>query len=170
MEMAKQAQQDTDAQSRRNIGNRIMAGQHGCMDAVAGTQGRDEGKTEEGGEVEVKIKVSELEGAHLDRWVAKAEGKIVSAKGYTPVMIKWQETGLTAWQEYSPSTDWLQGGSILSRELQSCEIGGANGVWKYQDLFKCQLKPDGWVMEGKTPLIAICRCLVASKFGEEVEE
>jgi hypothetical protein len=118
----------------------------------------------------VKIKVSELEGAQLDRWVAKAEGKIVSARGYTPVMTKWQETGLTAWQEYSPSTDWSQGGPILSRELQSCELGGANGVWKYQDLFKCQLKSDGWVMEGKTPLIAICRCLVASKFGEEVEE
>ncbi len=135
----------------------------------------------------MKIKVAELEGAELDYWVARAAGHILKDS----LRDGWQEVRTNDGAQYflgflpsdpddknlyeyeafySPSISWQDGGPIIERELDGCNMGGANGVWKYDDLFKCQLKTDGWVMEGETPLLAICRCYVAEKFGEEVEE
>lgn len=69
------------------------------------------------------------------------------------------------------STDWSQGGPLIQREEiglrrnAPCSRGreweaspsitakGAGGKWGY----------------GPTPLIAACRCLVASRFGDEIE-
>jgi hypothetical protein len=62
--------------------------------------------------------------------------------------------------EYSPSTDWAQGGPIIE--------------WEMIDL-KCLPTKQGGVIwrtvcaDGPTPLIAAMRCYVASKLGDEIE-
>lgn len=110
----------------------------------------------------MNIKTSELIGAALDWAVAKCEGApIESPSGgvYWPTLCN-----------YSPSTHWAQGGPIIEREKlntwfeaecpwHSVPAGpawgaGREGIYRYG---------------GPTPLIAAMRCLVASKFGEEVE-
>ena len=62
--------------------------------------------------------------------------------------------------EYSPSTDWAQGGPIIERE--GLTITHQQNQWAAQtddDLFEF----------GPTPLIAAMRCYVASKLGDEIE-
>lgn len=112
-------------------------------------------------------KVSDLTGSELDFFVAEAEGKIVSARRYVPVMTKCQKISLTAWEEYSPSTDWSQGGPIIKREKIGI-LPRMDGSW-YAEIPK-ELKQDGLFAVGETPLVAAMRCFVADKFGEEVEE
>ena len=105
------------------------------------------------------MKVAELEGNLLDYWVAKGEG-------YTAL---WNEgywfTGLDPDKKYSPSTRWEQGGPILYIEQMSLKRCTHNRwiAWK-------EGVPNACEQEGTTPLIAICRCFVASKYGDEVPD
>lgn len=114
------------------------------------------------------MKVQDLTGADLDYWVAKAEGLpahpglgryVVAA----PIDTRWAH-------EFKFSTDWSDGGPIIEREAEPIDNHGAGGLWRAQGAWKCQLKADGWVCEGPTPLIAACRAYVASKFGPEVPD
>jgi hypothetical protein len=97
------------------------------------------------------MKTSELTGAALDWAVAKCEG----------VLMRWERsTHDEAPLEYSPSTDWAQGGPIIERE--GLTITHQQNQWAAQtddDLFEF----------GPTPLIAAMRCYVASKLGDGVE-
>ena len=96
------------------------------------------------------MKTSELTGAALDWAVAKCEG----------VLMRWERsTHDEAPLEYSPSTDWAQGGAIIERE--GLTITHQQNQWAAQtddDLFAF----------GPTPLIAAMRCYVASKLGGSV--
>lgn len=107
------------------------------------------------------MKVSELEGALLDYWVAKAEG--------TPVEIAGGDCHLMEGEYcigyYSPSTDWADGGPIIEREkidTAYCNVWYALHNAAFTD--ERQMKE----FSGATPLIAAMRCFVASKYGEEV--
>lgn len=96
------------------------------------------------------MKVSELEGANLDYWVCKAYGRPYSASG-SPIGPP----------TYSPSTDWSQGGPIIEREKMDIGLHENGKDWvAVRERWKWNVGP--------TPLIAAMRCLVASKFGEEV--
>ena len=107
----------------------------------------------------MKIKTSELTGAALD-W---AVGYVMGEK------LRILERQIVWPEDYSPSTNWAQGGPIIERE--------GMGVWMYQ--WNEQGEPEaGWYAEdkdgdhvrtGTTPLIAAMRCYVASKMGDEVE-
>jgi hypothetical protein len=99
------------------------------------------------------MKTSELTGAALDWAVAKCEG----------VLMRWERsTHDEAPLEYSPSTDWAQGGVIIERE--KIEVFIRDEKWfAYSSLSK----PEDFY--GETPLIAAMRCYVASKLGDEVE-
>ena len=111
-----------------------------------------------------KIKTSELTGAALDWAVAKCEGVTEHSMGHWKISIL---EACTAFQ-YSPSTDWAQGGPIIEREKidilwqseSQCFVGSMARSNKV-----------GWrhLQYGPTPLIAAMRCLVASKLGDEVE-
>jgi hypothetical protein len=92
----------------------------------------------------MKIKTSEVEGQALDWAVAKAMGFAFS---YDP--------------NFKPSDYWAQGGPIIERE--EIEIVPKGGAW--DALKHTQHIPS----EGKTPLIAAMRCLVASKLGEHID-
>jgi hypothetical protein len=95
------------------------------------------------------MKTSELIGDALDWAVAKCEG----------VLMRWERsTHDEAPLEYSPSTDWAQGGPIIEREKMTLE-------WTGED-WMAYIRHDEEYF-GPTPLIAAMRCYVASKQGEQ---
>jgi hypothetical protein len=104
--------------------------------------------------------VASLEGAALDWAVAKC------LPDDTVRIYFEEETGeklfLDDWEvpEFSPSTDWAQGGPIIEREKMTLE-------WTGED-WMAYIRHDEEYF-GPTPLIAAMRCFVASKLGEEVE-
>lgn len=106
------------------------------------------------------MKVSELEGAKLDYWVGRAEGVLDVDCAALLVDSK----------PYFPSTKWAQGGPIIEREEIAIaplkQINGEDG-WAATGL---QMQDRDFSIWGPTPLIAAMRCLVASKFGDEVPD
>lgn len=122
----------------------------------------------------MKIKTSELIGAALDWAVAKCEG-ILHPWGYIRVQdgrTMWITPGdhetADAWHQYSPSTDWAQGGPVIEWEGISTVQEGDAADWVASVY---DHKADDWHLHtlGETPLIAAMRCYVASKLGDEVE-
>ena len=108
----------------------------------------------------MKIKTSELQGAALDWAVARCEG----LASYVEVV-----------EGFKPSTDWVQGGSIIERENMKV-FPNVGGRWSAQIRHTVNhplvAHPvlDGWTNgAGETPLIAAMRCYVASKLGSGVE-
>lgn len=109
------------------------------------------------------MKVSELTGAELDFWVAKAEG-------FNNVFIEDGEAlspdpeDTVAWDVHKFSTDWSQGGPIIDREeIELVHRNGMDGrtLWAIKENI---------IMRGETKLIAAMRAYVVSKFGEDVQE
>lgn len=123
------------------------------------------------------MKTSELTGAQLDFWVAKADGKtLFRAPSFDAAGDRWQwisdggkklhNMPLGEWQ---PSTKWAQGGPIIERE----QIGlsprtGTREKWWHAE---CPVR-DGSIVyaNGPTPLIAAMRAFVASVYGDEVPD
>ena len=115
----------------------------------------------------MKIKTSELTGAALDWAVAKCEN-ILHPWGYIRVQdgrTMWITPGdhetADAWHQYSPSTDWAQGGPVIEWENIALYPHG-DGTYE-AEVF---LNPKRGA--GPTPLIAAMRCYVASKLGDDV--
>lgn len=107
------------------------------------------------------MNVSELEGVALDWAVAKCEpdGTLEiyfdNETGEPLCHDDWSDN-----QEFSPSTNWAQGGPIIEREKITTEWTGEDwmGYIRHDEEFF-----------GPTPLIAAMRCNVASKLGEEID-
>ena len=120
------------------------------------------------------IKVSEASGSVLDWLVAKCEGYncefdddvsgpwLVPQEGYLH-----DEKPLS---KFKPSTNWSTAGPIIEREHISVEAYSVPN----DERIKCfwyasEDKFDAETWDGPTPLIAACRCYVASKMGDVVE-
>jgi len=135
-----------------------------------------------------KINTSKLSGKALDWTVAKCVGLPIK---YDPMSFKTHQKPGGYWTmepdigqaivgcskhigtDYSPSTNWMQGGQIIEREK----------IWLRGPHDAC--KPDGtavlridyWyahinhhhVQNDPSPLVAAMRCFVASQLGDEVE-
>lgn len=106
----------------------------------------------------MKIKTSELKDTALD-WA-----------------VKQIEDGRTdGIKNYSPSTNWDQGGPIIEREKISLVRYGDSftTMWEafsYCDAHYIDSSPgDGSGIDGPTPLIAAMRVYVASKLGDEID-
>ena len=116
------------------------------------------------------MKTNELTGAALDWAVAKCESYPVSMSktGYLIFCDPLIQCGPRGTQ-YSPSTNWAQGGPIIDREKINliyrpdinCMTGEVSPRWI------ASVVTHG--AEGPTPLIAAMRCLVASKLGDDVD-
>ena len=94
------------------------------------------------------MKTHELTGTALDWAVQQCEGQ------RTDIDFAWW------WEDYSPSTNWAQGGAIIERE--GLTITHQQNQWAAQtddDLFAF----------GPTPLIAAMRCYVASVLGAKID-
>lgn len=140
------------------------------------------------------MKTDELSGALLDYWVARAEG--------LPLCCDWNQgeyilvgTGKGDLEQFSPSTDWAEGGPLIERDHiflnPPSEVhynGGPNHGWHRYDYWRATVSSATRTLEpknefqksmnvrpvgrgsGETPLIAAMRALVASHFGDEVPD
>ena len=110
----------------------------------------------------MNAQTQELTGAALDWAAAKLEGFEPFTDG-----ISWIIDNAGTYQQLpSYSSDWAQGGPIIERERiwLDPEIGkeGTAGAWYAVDMHDSSAY-------GPTPLIAVMRCYVASKMGDEIE-
>ena len=134
-----------------------------------------------------KLKVSGLEGAQLDYWVTKAVGKNVSDVEFVECYDVndpdneylcpkgWVEDDEGGFQmdDYSPSTNWQQGGPLIEEhgilvQPISVQLSSPMTVTKWGAFVKF-FGSEVDEYEGSTPLIAAMRCIVSSKYGDEVE-
>ena len=112
------------------------------------------------------MKTSELSGAALDWAVAEAEGFFKDDMA----SVRNGVVDVFYFDEYSPSTDWAQGGAIIERERICLE--DAAGMYWVASLVHEDKEYDGVMrteMQGTTPLVAAMRCYVASCLGDEVQ-
>lgn len=142
------------------------------------------------------MKVSELHGALLDAWVARAEGNTVATHTYDGgrhYTLYFASGDTPSVPEYS--TDWSAGGPIIERDQiyvqPPCDVhynGGPNAGWKRYDEWTATvsartrtLPPQNELSKmighggvgrgaGETPLIAAMRAKVASHYGDEVPD
>lgn len=146
----------------------------------------------------MKIKTSELIGAALDWAVAKAEGVAVVTDPNSPSCRQMVEDAeaINGWYCYSPSTDWSQGGPPIEsnqvfldpphdmhRANYDEKTGKVKGCWETYESWHATVsarvrtlppKIEGFPGrvgrgEGETALIATCRAIVTSVFGDEIE-
>ena len=111
----------------------------------------------------MKIKTSELSGKQLDWAVAQIEGYAEGPNG--SFWITEDDC-----VDFKPTTDWVQGGPIIEREV----ISVGKHTWDNDGVIswgasKSSLFQGAPFSAGPTLLIAAMRCYVASKLGEEVE-
>lgn len=139
------------------------------------------------------MKVSELTGALLDYWVAKAEGWDFFWSKHNHWVVtrldgnqyrscqEWQPFNSysgkkneiphpsEALEDFYPSSDWSLAGPIIEREKITV-VPGAFGVpWTACEDWSRDPECNKWI-DGETYLIAAMRCFVASKFGDEVPD
>ena len=105
----------------------------------------------------MKIKTSDLTLLALDWAVGYVRGEKLRI---LERQIVWPE-------DYSPSTNWAQGGPIIEREeINMGTIDALNGPY-WEAHMPYGMSDD--FAEGPTPLIAAMRCYVASVLGDEVD-
>lgn len=116
-------------------------------------------------------KVSELTGADLDYWVAKAEGLELSNEWNCfcgPGIFVGRGDGDL--QGFAPSTDWSDAGPIIEREFIWLSEQTDVGIHFWEASTATDDELCRHTALGPTPLIAAMRAYVASKYGEEVPE
>jgi len=120
------------------------------------------------------MKVSELEGQALDYWTAKAQGWRKARHDNPAIFCSIWNGNRTPVKEYTPSTNWQQAGELVDKYnliiqplLEKIHIWGASKVYDW-DMNDDPMYE--WVQKGPTPQIAICRAVVASVYGEEIEK
>jgi hypothetical protein len=123
----------------------------------------------------MKIKTQDLTGAALDWAVAKACMDETVNVYFTEDGHKRHRNDMD-FPEFSPSTDWAQGGPIIEREGIKTAPTVTRSAWMAQ-IRHTKNHPlvahpvlAGWTnANGPTPLIAAMRCYVASHLGDEVD-
>ncbi|MCE3262599.1 MAG: hypothetical protein K0R43_1678 [Pseudoduganella sp.] len=125
------------------------------------------------------IHVSELSGAWLDYWVARAEG--VPAGQLQVRQVQRSDVFHCVNVPQGParvldySTNWERGGPIIQREVIKLQPVLPSGSTWYGTTMRGLIESNLSEVQmhrgkGETPLVAAMRCYVASKFGEEVPE
>lgn len=123
----------------------------------------------------MKVKTADLIGPALDWAVAQCEGfKKIRAMpawsnkhgvhGGPQVMVSNEEDSSF---DYRPSTIWSQGGPIIEREHISVDNRKGDPCRAFKGT-PAHYEFSMFAPEGQ-PLIAACRCLVASVLGDEVD-
>jgi len=133
------------------------------------------------------MKVSELEGAELDYWVAKAEGYTIenavhdegcftiydSEGGRVGDLPKSNTYKGIIYGLYAPSTKWELSGPIIEREkiyVGPC-VYAPEHTWQATKHKYVEGHYKGeFIATGPTPLIAAMRAYISSKYGETVDE
>jgi hypothetical protein len=123
------------------------------------------------------MKTSELEGAQLDYWVARAENINIALDTSAITNPNWHHRTVVnrdTKKAYCPSTDWAHGGPIIERERIDLEFmddaGWIATISAWNVGWICEHLIDVAAETAPTPLVAAMRAYVASKFGEEVPD
>lgn len=109
----------------------------------------------------IEVKTADLVGSALDWAVARAEG----LRQHTPDGLKhvyWYSGDRCVGTHWRPSTDWSTAGPLIEKHRIRV-TPEYEGRW-HADLFRDDEEPLMSV-EASTPLIAICRAIVATEFG-----
>jgi len=144
----------------------------------------------------MKIKTSELSGAALDWAVAKVAGIPTGVMSGIPYRQDLPGDTYGPGPIWKPSTDWSQGGPLIQsnqifleppRDVHRAnydeKTGKVRGCWQTYESWHATVsarvrtlppKIEGFPGrvgrgEGETALIAACRAIVTSVFGDEVE-
>jgi len=134
-------------------------------------------------------RVSDLAGAELALWVARALGwKLFYVK---PGGIIWYilfeqdgggegpigtvESGAAPFDDFQPSTNWVQGGPLIEKHhIETAPTYDDDGVcvtgWVAMMFNNIANPHPPIIQEGPTPLIAAMRALVASVYGDSVPD
>jgi hypothetical protein len=111
------------------------------------------------------VKVAEATGPALDWLVAKCEGKAGDCVVHAGNVLYGRVT--SGFVQYSPSTDWSQGGPIVERERIELLVSPEGHFRAILNRFDLTVRPTE--QRGPTPLVSAMRALVASKLGETAE-
>ena len=129
------------------------------------------------------MKVSELNGAELDYWVSqcnplgRATGERHKLLQHSRGKTCYYVGGGSLRSIFAPSTKWDQGGPIIHNERILLSPYKPNwwravhipsGDEDISKLYPGDLIQPMIAYEAETPLVAAMRCIVASKFGQEV--
>lgn len=146
----------------------------------------------------MKVKVSELKDDALDWAAAKCAGRTLrhmpmgpqgghgwwvweetpSGKGgilidksiYMPVGPRRVPKTRPGQDRWSPSTDWAQGGPIGDRErINVTLVDNGPDIWAASLGDPWRTLQSVYSVTGPTRLVAMMRCFVASKLGDEIE-
>ena len=115
------------------------------------------------------MKVSELEGVALRRWTALAAG-YVGDNDNTWVHANGDHIWKSLWM---PDIDWSQSGKLVDKYdiwFSSDEDHDGQKVHIASLPPHIASAPSYAYQEGTTKLVAACRAIIASVYGEEVEE
>lgn len=110
----------------------------------------------------MKVKTAELSGRALDWAVGKSIGTNIGVTigGLVKEIVSHNPIEMSLWQ---PTNDWSICGPLIAQY----------GVWlsDKDGAFTASCKPhfDIAIYDAETPQIAICRAVVASKLGDEVD-
>jgi len=118
----------------------------------------------------MKFKTSELTGDNLKRVVASALGWSKSIKHGYDVYIDENETNTYFLIQWNPEKDWAQCGELIDKFF--IEIKHYPDSYEYPcGAFMLSENRTSLIAEqyGETAQQAVCRCVVASVYGDEVE-
>jgi len=115
----------------------------------------------------MKFKTRELTGDNLKRALALAQDWSESIKFGFPVYANKDGNVMCAIQFYDPEHDWSQCGELIDKFNISLTFE-EDGFWS-ATCYDENTNEGEDVGLGKTPQQAICRCVVASVYGYEVE-
>ncbi|MDM9589638.1 DUF2591 family protein [Pseudomonas asiatica] len=113
----------------------------------------------------IEVRVSNLSGEALGWAVGKAEGLDVYLEppGYNGVpwrvFARYQGQAIEHTKRYNPWEDWALAGALVDKYRVCLDF--KCGMWSALG--------DEWVAGCRTPLIAICRAVVAAKLGDTVQ-
>lgn len=116
------------------------------------------------------MKTSELTGDKLDYWVAKAQGWVhrvttehMAKRGFDEPFY-WRIPSKGFCSQYHPSANWQQCGELIEKfDIELVYHPRSSG-------FRSRSGISGPFFHGSTPQEAICRAVVASVYGEEVND
>lgn len=116
----------------------------------------------------MKVKTADLIGPALDWAVAECLGatriQLYEYNGRRMIRVSLPEDIHAPWE---PSRYWGQGGPLIQRECLDVRVFAEHGALDGGPYWISERHPA--VGHGPTPLIAACRCLVASRLGDEVD-
>lgn len=114
------------------------------------------------------MKVSELSKAKLDYWVAKAVGLYPKYDKHSG-LCRAAKINQGHYPIFTPSPDWSIGGKLIDEyDIWLSSYEGEDG----RKVHVASVPPhiNEAIQEGSTKLVAACRAIIVSVYGEEVEE